>query len=141
MTGTRSRTIGAAALLMALLVEPGRHGSSLGYVWFLSLSLEPPLVLVSMAALIPAAAVAQPVAPQEHHVDRHRGAAEGGGGKFRAILLQSRFATRHMENLRNLVGEDHDRVPEDAGRRRHRVCHNPLPKQQDQPADANGADH
>lgn len=32
-------------LLMALLVEPGRHGSSLGYVWFLSLSLAMPSLL------------------------------------------------------------------------------------------------
>jgi hypothetical protein len=32
-------------LLAALLTEPGRHGSALGYVWFLSLSLAMPSML------------------------------------------------------------------------------------------------
>ena len=32
-------------LLGALLTEPGRHGSALGYVWFLSLSLAMPTLL------------------------------------------------------------------------------------------------
>lgn len=32
-------------LLVELLTEPGRHGSSLGYVWFLSLSLAMPSML------------------------------------------------------------------------------------------------
>jgi len=32
-------------LLGALLTEPGRHGSALGYVWFLSLSLAMPALL------------------------------------------------------------------------------------------------
>lgn len=32
-------------LLGALLTEPSRHGSALGYVWFLSLSLAMPTLL------------------------------------------------------------------------------------------------